>query len=187
MLIIRVLWSNRQYPAKVFWFTPVDCYSISFPVFFSPQNDYKLAFYSIIMKAYIAGKLHTKQEKAEVEKIAAICESLGVKTYLPHRDGGMCRSMKDVPGIFKADITDSLAKSDLVIANLNGLHVGAGTAWELGYAFAKGIKAIGFKTDEPPKEALEYLSAILLGSLEFVTSFDELKKEIEKFKNNLER
>ena len=71
----------------------------------------------------------------------------------------------------------------LVIANLNGLHVGAGTAWELGYAYANKIPVIGLKTDESIGEAFDQLSAILIGSMKIVTSFDELKKELIKFKN----
>lgn len=46
---------------------------------------------------------------------------------------------------------------------------------------AKGIPAIGIKTDEPVEEAFEYLSAILIGSMEIVTSVDELRGELEKF------
>src|SRR3989338_2240091 len=134
------------------------------------------------MLIYIAGKLCSEEEREEVEKLAQFCESLGFKTFLPHRDGGVCKSIKDVPRIFKADITDSLAKADLVITNLNGLHIGAGTAWELGYAFANNIPAIGIKTDESVEDSLDNLSAILIGSMKIVSSFDELKKEIEKFK-----
>ena len=67
-----------------------------------------------------------------------------------------------------------------MIADLNGLHVGAGTAWELGYAYARGIPSIGFKSDESPEEGLEYLSAILLGSMPIAKSLEELKSEIKK-------
>ena len=132
------------------------------------------------MKAYIAGKLHKDEDLKSLAEIDKICKSLGLKTFLPRRDAGLCKDIKDVPKIFKGDITDGMKGIDLVIANLNGLHVGAGTAWELGYAYAKGIPAIGFKTDESAEEALDYLSAILVGSMPIVSSTEELKNKIKE-------
>ena len=131
------------------------------------------------MKVYIAGKLGTKEEREELEKIDSLCKELGIKTYLPHRDGGLLRSKKDIKKIFKSDITDNLPNCNLVIANLNGLHVGTGTAWELGFAYAKKIPCIGFKTDESPLEGIDYLSPMILGSLKIVDSMNKLKNCIK--------
>ncbi len=135
------------------------------------------------MKVYIAGKIGTEIEKEELKKIDKICKELGFETFLPHRDVGLANGIKDTKKIFEGDIIKGFKDCKLVIANLNSLHVGAGTAWELGYAYAKGIPAIGIKTDEPIEEAFEQLSAILISSMKIVTSFDELKKELIKFKN----
>lgn len=135
------------------------------------------------MKVYIAGKLHTNEETESLLNIDKLCKSLGLITFLPHRDVGLLKNIKDVKRIFKGDITDGFKDCKLVVADLNGLHVGAGTAWELGYAYAKGIPAIGFKTDESPEEAIEYLSAILIGSMPIATSLDELKKMIKEIIN----
>lgn len=134
------------------------------------------------MLVYIAGKLETELERRQLEEVAALCESLGLKTFLPHRDVGLAESIKDVKSIFRGDITDSLANCDIVLAVLDGLHVGAGTAWELGYAYAKGIPAVGFKSDESVEDALEYLSAILIASMPIVTSKPELENWLKKFK-----
>ncbi|MCK9596948.1 nucleoside 2-deoxyribosyltransferase [Candidatus Pacearchaeota archaeon] len=135
------------------------------------------------MKVYIAGKLSSDSEREKLEEISKLCESLGFETFLPHRDVGLCEDIKDVKKIFEEDIIRGFSKCDLIIALLDGLHVGAGTAWELGYAYSKGIPAIGIKTDESIEDALEYLSAILISSMKIVNSFEELKKEIKKFKN----
>ncbi|MEA3329260.1 MAG: nucleoside 2-deoxyribosyltransferase [Nanoarchaeota archaeon] len=132
------------------------------------------------MKIYIAGKLCTEQERAQLEKVAKICEKLGFEIFLPHRDGGLCEGVEDIERIFKEDIKKGFEGVDLIVAVLDGLHVGAGTAWELGYAYAKGIKAIGFKSDEKVEEALDSLSAILIGSMKFVENFNELKLELKK-------
>lgn len=132
------------------------------------------------MKVYIAGKIGTGNEKSILLEIDKLCKSLGLQTFLPHRDVGICSGIDDVERIFNGDIKNGFKDCDLVIVNLNGLHVGAGTAWELGYAYAKGIPAIGVKTDEPVSEALEYLSAIIISSTEIVSSLDELEKKIIK-------
>ena len=135
------------------------------------------------MKVYIAGKVRNEQERADLEEIYALCKSLGFETFLPHRDAGLARTIEDVERIFEGDIKKGFRDVDLVVAMLDGLHVGAGTAWELGYAYAKGIPAIGIKTDEPASDALEYLSAILIGSMEIVSSNEELRSRLGEFIN----
>lgn len=128
------------------------------------------------MKVYIAGKLETQDEREFLEKVDSLCKSLGIETFLPHRDVGLAKSIKDVDSIFKGDIIDGFKDIDLVIGVLDGLHVGAGTSWELGYAYAKSIPSIGIKTDESVKDALESLSAILISSMPIVSSLKELKE-----------
>jgi len=135
------------------------------------------------MKAYLAGKLGTKGERGSLEEIDKICKSLGLDTFLPHRDVGLAKGIEDTEKIFKGDIIDGFKDCGLVIASLDGLHVGAGTSWELGYAYAKNIPIIGIKTDEPVKDAFEYLSAILIGSMQIVTSIEELKSRISEIIN----
>lgn len=133
------------------------------------------------MKIYIAGKVRTETERKFLEKVDNLCKSLGFETFLPHRDVGLAKTMGDVKKVFRGDITEGFKGVNLVIAVLDGLHVGAGTAWELGYAYAKGIPAIGIKTDESVEEALEYLSAILIGSMKFVSSLGELREKLKEF------
>ena len=133
------------------------------------------------MKVYIAGKIRREIEKAFLEEIASLCEGLGFETFLPHRDVGLASGIDDVERIFEGDIKKGFEDVDLVVAALDGLHVGAGTAWELGYAYAKGIPAIGIKRDEKVEDALEELSAILIGSMEIVDSVEELNEKLKKF------
>jgi nucleoside 2-deoxyribosyltransferase len=137
------------------------------------------------MKVYIAGKLAEEGERDQLEEIDRLCKELEVDTFLPHRDVGLAESIRDVDRIFKGDIVDGFKDADAVVALLDGLSVGAGTAWELGYAYAKGIKTIGLKTDEPVEEALEYLSSILIGSMKIATSMRELKRELEALKESI--
>ena len=134
------------------------------------------------MKVYIAGKVRTESEREDLEKIDKLCKKHSFDTFLPHRDVGLASGIKDVKKIFEGDIKEGFKEVGLVIALLDGLHVGAGTAWELGYAYAKGIPAIGLKMDESAEEGLEYLSAIIIGSMEIVDSWEKLERSIEYIK-----
>ena len=135
------------------------------------------------MKVYIAGKLCDESERAFIEKVANLVESEGFETFVPHRDVGLAKGMIDVKEIFEGDIIKGFQGCGLIVAILDGLHVGAGTSWELGYAYAKGIPAIGLKTEEPVEDALDQLSAILIASMPIATSLEELKKKLQEFKN----
>ncbi len=135
------------------------------------------------MKVYIAGKLCSDIERKFLEKIADLCEKLGFETFLPHRDVGLAENIKDVDKIFRGDILEGFKGVDMVVADLNGFHVGAGTAWELGYAYAKNIPAIGIKTDESVEDALESLSSILIGSMKITDSLEKLEERLKLIKN----
>ncbi len=132
------------------------------------------------MKVYIAGKIGSENEKILLEKVDSLCKKLGLKTFLPHRDVGIARSIKDSQRIFQGDIIGGFKDCSLVIAVLDGLHIGAGTSWELGYAYAKNIPSIAIKTDETPEEAFEYLSSIIIASTKIVSNFKDLEGEIKK-------
>ena len=134
------------------------------------------------MKIYIAGKVRRKSEREFLEEVDMICRAQGFETFLPHRDVGFASGIEDAEKIFKGDIEEGFKDVDLVVAVLDGLHVGAGTAWELGYAYAKLIPCIGIKTDEKVEEALEYLSSILIYSVDIVKSIEELKEKLDEFK-----
>jgi len=136
------------------------------------------------MKVYIAGKLRDKEETEQLEQVDSLCNTIGLDTFLPHRDVGLAQGPQDAKKIFDGDITNGFKDIKLVIALLDGFHVGAGTAWELGYAYSKGIPAIGLKTDESIEDSFEYLSAILIGSMPIATSLQELRQKLLYFKEN---
>jgi len=130
------------------------------------------------MKVYIAGPLCGKKEREFLEKIDKIVRSLGFKTYLPHRDCGLYKDLKDVKRIAKKDI-EEIYKCEIMVGILNGICIGAGTAFELGYAQALGKKVIGLKTDRKVRKSISDISAVVVGSVEIVESIGELKKKLK--------
>ena len=99
------------------------------------------------MLAYIAGPLFNEGERWFMERICALAESAGFETFLPHRDTPAEFIQPRNPGaIFRSDL-DALDRAALVVANLNGITSDDGTAWELGYAYARGVHLVGIYTD----------------------------------------
>ena len=97
------------------------------------------------MLAYIAGPLFNEKEREFLEDINGICRAIGMSTYLPSQDEGLLSKDND-DEVFQMDIK-ALNKADIVVASLNGTYVDSGTAFELGYGFAKGKKLFGLHTD----------------------------------------
>ena len=131
------------------------------------------------MKAYIAGPLCTEKEREFLEIIDNLCKKLGIETFLPHRDCGLWKSLNDVKKIAKGDL-EGFKDCRLVIANLNGFNIGAGTAWEMGYAYANKIPVIAIKTDRKPEESIEEISAIIYGTTDILGSLEDLEKHLKK-------
>jgi len=133
------------------------------------------------MKVYIAGPLCGKKERKFLERIDKLVRNLGFDTYLPHRDCGLYKDMKDVKRIAKRDV-EEIYNCDIMVGILNGISVGAGTAWEMGFMQALGKKVIGLKTDRIIKESIADISAVIVGSVEIVESIEELKKKLKNLK-----
>ncbi|MCQ6962013.1 nucleoside 2-deoxyribosyltransferase [Methanolobus chelungpuianus] len=99
---------------------------------------------------YLAGPLFSKAERDFNLSLRDRLVEMGFEVFLPQVDGEdnlenrmhekqMCIFENDVKGI---------DQSDIVLAVLDGgSDVDSGTAWEMGYAYAKGKKVLGLKTD----------------------------------------
>ncbi|MFM7900221.1 MAG: nucleoside 2-deoxyribosyltransferase, partial [Actinomycetota bacterium] len=71
--------------------------------------------------------------------------ALGFDTWLPQRDN-LSKTPANVRKIFDNN-KGAIDRCDVIVANLNGITTDDGTAWELGYAFARGKYGIGIFTD----------------------------------------
>ena len=131
------------------------------------------------MKVYIAGNLSIKRDREFLEEIDKVCKKFKLDTFLPHRDVGLWEDIKNVKEVAKRDL-EGFKDCKLLIASLNGFNLGAGTAWEMGYAYAHNIPIIAIKTDSKVKDSIEEISAIIAGSTKIISSLKELEKEIKK-------
>lgn len=129
---------------------------------------------NFMVKIYIAGPLCTKENRKFLEKLDELCKEMGFETFLPHKDAGLFSDIKDIKKISQKDVKE-LYKCDILIGVLNGICVGAGTAWEMGYFQALGKKVIGLKTDRKINESISDISVVVAGAVKIVESVEELK------------
>lgn len=102
---------------------------------------------------YVAGPLFTIQDREFLVKIRNMIRDLGFDTFLPHEDNddnaegrGTEASGERLKRIFQKDY-EAIDRADVIVALLDGVPIDCGTAWELGYAFARSKPILGYRTD----------------------------------------
>lgn len=132
------------------------------------------------MYAYVAGPLFDEGERWRMEQLDALVASCGFETFLPHRDGPP-KTAHNVREIFLGD-RDAIDRSDLVVANLNGVITDDGTAWEIGYACAKGVPVIAIHTDWRRRFDHEVVNLMIEQSVDrIVRTEDDLRAALVEF------
>ncbi|HEY58550.1 MAG TPA: nucleoside 2-deoxyribosyltransferase [Anaerolineae bacterium] len=113
---------------------------------------------------YLAGPLFTPGDRWYLERLDALCRDLGYATYLPHRDAGLADRSQGTRFFFLRDL-EALQRIHLVVAVLHGTDVDSGTAWEMGYAYAKGIPVLGVVEDTRVPDPDNLLNPMIRHSL----------------------
>ena len=129
---------------------------------------------------YVAGNLREEENRAKLEEVNKICEEFG-ETYLPHRDMGLFEEGMDPKPIFNMN-KDKVDWCDLIVAVLDWKGISSGTAWELGYGFAKNKKMIALVEDKGSVNEEFRICVMCHNSVEFVENLSELKKELTNLK-----
>lgn len=130
---------------------------------------------------YIAGPLFDEGERWWIETMDELVSKSGFRTFLPHRDAPQ-KTEHNAREIYLKDKT-MIDECALIIANLNGIATDDGTAWELGYAFAKGKHSIGYFSDWRSRFPHEKVNLMIEQSLNaLVGDLDQLQAEIVSWK-----
>ncbi|MCG2727042.1 MAG: nucleoside 2-deoxyribosyltransferase [Candidatus Methanoperedenaceae archaeon] len=96
---------------------------------------------------YLAAPLFSEAERDFNRKLRDEIKSAGFQVFLPQEDSNNVKNEKNRQQIiFNKNLT-AIERSDIVVAVVDGTDVDSGTAWEIGYAFAKGKPVIGLRTD----------------------------------------
>lgn len=100
-------------------------------------------------KVYIAGPLFSEAELDFNKKLKEAVAKKGFPVYLPQEnseDTAHMRHEHKQNYIFQQNV-EIIDDSDIILAVLDGADVDSGTAWEIGYAYAKGKSIFGLRTD----------------------------------------
>jgi nucleoside 2-deoxyribosyltransferase len=95
------------------------------------------------MRIYFAGPLFTTGERDFNTAVAARLRVAGHEVFLP-QDQEL--NAYDPARIFRNDV-DHVDWSPVVVGIMDGSDPDSGTAWEIGYAYAKGTPIILLRTD----------------------------------------
>lgn len=123
-------------------------------------------------KIFIAAPFFSPAEMTFNEHIEKICSSLGYSTYMAQRDAGIAKG-NDLEELFYLDLRN-LENSDIIVANLDGIDIDSGTAWEIGHAFARGKKIIGIRNDVRMYRAFLPVNLMIYQSCDIITNIDNL-------------
>ena len=95
------------------------------------------------MRIYFAGPLFTTAERDFNAAVGAHLREAGHEVFLP-QDQEL--NAYDPGRIFRNDV-DHVDWSNVVVGIMDGSDPDSGTAWEIGYAYAKGTPIILLRTD----------------------------------------
>jgi nucleoside 2-deoxyribosyltransferase len=126
-------------------------------------------------RIYLAGPLFSEAERLYNLKIARLLRSYSYEVYLPQETGDTdaSRGSEAHKDIFIVN-HQALDAADLVVAVIDGADADSGTAWEIGYAFARGIPVYAIRTDFRMVGSDERVNLMLEQSSILVTSQDAL-------------
>ena len=142
------------------------------------------------MKVYQAGPLFTE---AEILWHRAFSQKLTTAGYEVQWPGDFFTQEEidawgeDAPEHIMNRDRAAIDACDVVVALLDGVQVDDGTAWEIGYAFAKGKSVVGIRTDfrNAGDTAHGKVNAMIEGScVGIAKDFDGVLKLIRKMFDN---
>ena len=97
------------------------------------------------IKYYLSSGFFTEETRKEVERVAKIFRDRGHEVYVPMEylvPGGESMPHEEwAEAVFKKDV-EEIDKCDKIILLDFGANGDCGTAWEAGYAYAKGIPVL---------------------------------------------
>jgi len=96
---------------------------------------------------YLAAPLFSEAECDFNRKLRDELISAGFNVFLPQEDSNNVKDMSDRQKIIFNKNLKGIENSDIIVAVIDGADVDSGTAWEIGFAFAKGKPVLGLRTD----------------------------------------
>ncbi len=123
---------------------------------------------------YLAAPLFSEAERDFNRKLRDEIKSAGFSVFLPQEDSNNVKDRKNRQEIIFNKNLNGIESSDIIVAVVDGIDVDSGTAWEIGYASAKGKPIIGLRTDFRTLGIEGKVNLMIERSIIFCTSIQEL-------------
>jgi nucleoside 2-deoxyribosyltransferase len=96
---------------------------------------------------YLAAPLFSEAELDFNRILRDQIKSSGFNVFLPQEDSNNVKDRDDRQMIIFSKNEAAIEKSDMIVAVVDGADVDSGTAWEIGYAYARRKPILGLRTD----------------------------------------
>ena len=96
---------------------------------------------------YLAAPLFSEAELDFNRMLRDEIKMSGFNVFLPQEDSNNVKDRDDRQSIIFNKNEAAIDKSDIIVAVIDGADVDSGTAWEIGYAYARGKSILGLRTD----------------------------------------
>jgi nucleoside 2-deoxyribosyltransferase/predicted secreted protein len=126
-------------------------------------------------RVYLAAPLFSEAERSYNAVIAGLLKEHLFEVYLP-QDAGDDNAGRDravQAALFSRNKT-AIEEADIVVAIIDGADADSGTAWEMGYAHARGKRVVAIRTDFRSVGAAEHVNLMLERSSTVVTTTEGL-------------
>jgi nucleoside 2-deoxyribosyltransferase/predicted secreted protein len=126
-------------------------------------------------RIYLAAPLFSEAERTYNALLADMLRKNLFEVYLPQDAGddyGM-RKNEEQEKLFSAN-KKALEEADIIVAIIDGADADSGTAWEMGYASARGKRVVALRTDFRHAGISEHVNLMLEQSSTVVTSREAL-------------
>ncbi|HOX35141.1 MAG TPA: nucleoside 2-deoxyribosyltransferase [Methanoregulaceae archaeon] len=122
-------------------------------------------------RIYLAAPLFSEAERAYNAALARLLEENLFDVYVPQDagDDSSGRDLTEHSRMFSAH-REALDTADAVVAIIDGADADSGTAWEMGYASARGTPVFALRTDFRKVGVHEHVNLMLEQSATLVTS-----------------
>jgi nucleoside 2-deoxyribosyltransferase/predicted secreted protein len=126
-------------------------------------------------RVYLAAPLFSDAERLFNASVARLLRDHLFDVHLPQEAGDDSdrRETREQERLFLSN-KKALEDSDFIVAIIDGADADSGTAWEMGYAFARGIPVIALRTDFRRVGYHEHVNLMLEQSAHVVGSTEEL-------------
>lgn len=128
---------------------------------------------------YLAAPLFSEAERDFNRKLRDEIKGMGFNVFLPQEDSNNIRDEKNRQRVIFDKNIAAIESSDIVVAVIDGCDVDSGTAWEIGYAYAKGKTILGLRTDFRTLGIEGTVNLMVERSLILCTSITELLNRLK--------